>query len=144
MVAEGELATAVVSAGGVLLGDDGSAGRGYGQAGQLAAGTQAGQEHRQERGLAGLPLAGQQRDVAGGQVAVYQPRYRGGGLAQVGERKLGREDDGTGRSGGRSVRDIGSGTPGASQGTGTMGFVSFHFSVSFHFISPDSFHGARG
>src|SRR5262249_17656369 len=70
---------------GRLLRDDDRPTGGQRQAGQFAAGLQAGQQDRGQGGLAGLPLASQQGHRAGGEVAPPQPRLRPpGGGAQVG------------------------------------------------------------
>src|SRR5262249_43395683 len=98
---------------GFLTDDQGLAG-GHGQAAQRAAGFHAGQEERQEGGLAGLPLAGEQGDVAGGQVALPQPGHGRRGGAQV----AGPEDLGEGQGGRGGRRDDGGGGRGAGGGGG--------------------------
>ena len=83
MVAKVQVGTAAAPILATFLGDDDGAAGGDGEAGQLAARLQPGQENGRERSLAGLPLAAKQGDIARGQVAVPEPSFLGADCGEV-------------------------------------------------------------
>ena len=75
VVAEGQLLAAQIPMRRPFFGEDHGLAGSDGQAGQLAARLHLVEQHGDQRRLARFPLAGQQGDVAGGQIAVPQPAH---------------------------------------------------------------------
>jgi hypothetical protein len=74
---------AIAPKGDVFLGQHDGAGGAGGMAEEVAAGFQAGKEHRQQGGLAGFPLGREESYLSGGEEAAPEP-------VDGGRRRLGR------------------------------------------------------